>query len=350
MPPQTAGIRSTMTGILWSFLFGMLVLFGSEQPNAEKHLKNVRQLTSGGENAEAYFSFDGKKLIFQSTRAGWPCDQIYLMNIDGSGVQQVSTGKGRTTCAYFLKDGKRFLYSSTHLGSAECPPKPDYSRGYVWPIDKNFDIFVSDFKGKLTRLTETPGYDAEATVSPDGRKIVFTSVRDGDLELYSMNVDGTGVRRLTHRVGYDGGAFFSPDGRKIVYRASYPADEEAKARYQALLAEHLVEPRQLDLYVMNADGSNPVRVTDNRAANFCPFFHPDGKRIVFASNASDPKGRDFDLYIVNLDGTGLERITFNESFDGFPMFSPDGKHLVFASNRNGRQPGETNVFIAEWQE
>ena len=222
--------------ILGSFLLWMcILLFGSEQPTSEKHLKNLRQLTSGGENAEAYFSFDGKKLIFQSTRADWPCDQIYVMNIDGSGVQQVSTGKGRTTCAYFLKDGKRFLYSSTHLGSAECPPKPDYSRGYVWPIDKNFDIFLSDFKGKLTRLTETPGYDAEATVSPDGKKIVFTSVRDGDLELYSMNVDGTGVRRLTHRVGYDGGAFFSPDGQKIVYRASYPADEKAKARYQALL-------------------------------------------------------------------------------------------------------------------
>jgi Tol biopolymer transport system component len=187
-------------------------------------------------------------------------------------------------------------------------------------------------------------------VSPDGRKIVFTSVRDGDLELYSMKIDGTGVRRLTHRVGYDGGAFFSPDGRKIVYRASYPADEKAKARYQTMLAANLVEPRQLDLYVMNADGSNPVQVTNNHAANFGPFFHPDGKRIIFASNVSDPKGRNFDLYIVNLDGTGLERITFNETFDGFPMFSPDGKHLVFASNRNARQPGETNVFIADWQE
>ena len=343
-------LRTLVLAITFSFFASAIVLLSGEQTASEKHLKNLRQLTSGGENAEAYFSFDGKKLIFQSTRTAWPCDQIYVMNIDGSGVQQVSTGKGRTTCAYFLKDGKRFLYSSTHLGSAECPPKPDYSRGYVWPIDKNFDIFLSDFKGKLTRLTETPGYDAEATVSPDGKKVVFTSVRDGDLELYSMNIDGTGVRRLTHRVGYDGGAFFSPDGRKIVYRASYPADEKAKARYQALLGEHLVEPRQLDLYVMNADGSSPVQVTNNHAANFCPFFHPDGKRIIFASNVSDPKGRNFDLYIVNIDGTGLERITFNDTFDGFPMFSPDGKRLVFASNRNARQPGETNVFIAEWQE
>ena len=343
-------IRPGLIIIFWSSLLGVLVLFASEPPTSEKHLKSLRQLTFGGENAEAYFSFDGKKLIFQSTRAEWPCDQIYAMNIDGSGVEQLSTGKGRTTCAYFLRDGEGFLYSSTHLGNAECPPKPDYSRGYVWPIDKNFDVFLSDFKGKLTRLTETPGYDAEATVSRDGKKIAFTSVRDGDLELYSMNVDGTGVRRLTHRVGYDGGAFFSPDGQKIVYRASYPTDEKAKARYQALLTEHLVEPRQLDLYVMNADGSNPVQVTNNRAANFCPFFHPDGKRIIFASNVSDPKGRNFDLYIVNLNGSGLERITFNETFDGFPMFSPDGKRLVFASNRNARKSGETNIFIADWLE
>jgi len=335
---------------LVSLVCAGISVFGSEPPAAEKYLKNLRQLTFEGENAEAYFSSDGRRLVFQSTRAGWPCDQIYTMGTDGSGLQQVSTGKGRTTCAYFLKNGKRFIYSSTHLGSPECPSKPDYSRGYVWPIDKHFDIFLSDFKGKLTRLTDTPGYDAEATISPDGRKIVFTSVRDGDLELYSMNVDGTGVRRLTHHVGYDGGAFYSPDGRKIVYRASSPTDEKAKARYQALLAEHLVEPRQLDLYVMNADGSNPVQVTNNRAANFCPFFHPDGKRIIFASNVGDPKGRNFDLYLVNLDGTGLERVTFNDTFDGFPMFSPDGKRLVFASNRNARQPGDTNVFIAEWYE
>ncbi|MCI0625573.1 MAG: hypothetical protein L0387_28665 [Acidobacteria bacterium] len=340
----------TATVIFCFLLLGLIFLSASDAPPLEKHLRNLRQLTFGGENAEAYFSFDGKRLIFQSTRAGWPCDQIYVMGADGSGVQQVSTGKGRTTCAYFLKDGKRFIYSSTHLGGSDCPPKPDYSRGYVWPIDKNFDIFLSDSEGKLTRLTETPGYDAEATVSPDGKKIVFTSVRDGDLELYSMNIDGTGKRRLTYRAGYDGGAFFSPDGRKIVYRASYPADEKAKARYQALLAEHLVEPRQLDLYVMNADGSSPVQVTNNGAANFCPFFHPDGKRIIFASNVSDPRGRNFDLYLVRVDGAELERITFNETFDGFPMFSPDGKQLVFASNRNARQPGETNVFVAEWLE
>jgi Tol biopolymer transport system component len=321
---------------------------GAQSAASETHLKNLRQLTFGGENAEAYFSFDNAKLIFQSTREDWPCDQIYIMNTDGSGARRVSTGKGRTTCAYWLKDGKHFLYSSTHAGAEDCPPKPDYSRGYVWGIYKDYDIFLSDLQGNLTRLTQTPGYDAEATVSPDGKKIVFTSVRDGDLELYSMNVDGTGVRRLTHEIGYDGGAFFSPDSRRIVYRASHPADEKSQTRYQELLGQNLVAPGELELFVMDADGSNSVQITRNKAANFCPFFHPAGKKIIFASNLGDPKGRNFDLYLVNLDGTSLEQVTFNQTFDGFPMFSSDGKKLVFASNRNANRPGETNVFIADW--
>ncbi len=316
----------------------------------EKHLRNLRQLTFGGENAEAYFSADGKRLIFQSTRGDWPCDQIFEMKTDGSGVRRLSTGKGRTTCAYFLKDGKHFIYSSTHLASEACPPKPDYSRGYVWPIDRNYDIFLSDLHGNLKRLTRTDGYDAEATLSPDGKKIVFTSVRDGDLELYSMNADGTDVRRLTNQAGYDGGAFFSPDSKRIVYRAFHPTDEKSINRYRALLAEHLVEPTQLNLFVMDADGSNSVQITHNQAANFCPFFHPGGKKIIFASNAGDPKGRNFDLYLINLDGTGLEQLTFNDTFDGFPLFSPDGRKLVFASNRNAARPGETNIFIADWIE
>jgi TolB protein len=345
--------RIMLSGVVAALLVAAASLVGlgaQEQVPIEKHLMNLRQLTFGGENAEAYFSPDGKKLIFQSTREGWPCDQIYSMNLDGSAVQRLSTGKGRTTCAYYLPDGKRFIYSSTHLGGSACPPKPDYSRGYVWAIDKNYDIFLSDTEGRLKQLTETPGYDAEATISPDGKKVVFTSVRDGDLEIYTMNLDGSGVRRLTNRIGYDGGAFFSPDSQKIVYRASYPRDEKSKTRYQALLAEHLVEPRQLDLFVMNSDGSNPVQVTNNQAANFCPFFHASGKKIIFASNLADPRGRNFDLYLINLDGTGLERITFHETFDGFPMFSPDGKKLVFASNRNATQPGETNIFVADWVE
>jgi TolB protein len=348
---QMALMMSLRTAAVLLVAVASLVCLGAQkQTPLEKHLKNVRQLTFGGENAEAYFSLDGKKLIFQSTREDWPCDQIYGMKVDGSAVQRLSTGKGRTTCAYYLPDGKRFIYSSTHLGGSACPPRPDYSRGYVWAIDKNYDIFLSDPEGNLKRLTETPGYDAEATISPDGTKIVFTSVRDGDLEVYTMNLDGSDVRRLTHQIGYDGGAFFSPDSQKIVYRASYPRDEKSKMRYQALLAEHLVEPRQLDLFVMNSDGSNPIQVTNNQAANFCPFFHPSGKKVIFASNLSDPKGRNFDLYLIGLDGSGLEQITSNEAFDGFPMFSPDGKKLVFASNRNAKQPGETNIFVADWME
>jgi TolB protein len=319
-----------------------------QEAGPERHLKNLRQLTSGGENAEAYFSFDGTKLIFQSTRDGYPCDQIYTMDLDGANIRRVSTGKGRTTCSYFLPDGKHFIYSSTHLAGDACPPKPSFAKGYVWAIDKDFDLFLSDFEGNLTQLTRTPGYDAEATVSPNGKKIVFTSVRDGDLDLYSMNSDGSDVKRLTHTLGYDGGAFFSPDGRKIVYRGSHLSDESTIVRYKELLAQNLIEPGQLELYVMNADGSNSVQITRNRAANFCPFFHPNGKQIIFASNLGDPKGRNFDLYLINLDGTSLEQITTNDTFDGFPMFSPDGKKLVFASNRNGKARGETNVFIADW--
>ena len=348
-----SGARCAVVVFFCLFLYGVLLSGGnppSTAPTQERHLKNLRQLTFGGENAEAYFSFDGTRLIFQSTRNGYPCDQIYTMNLDGSELRRVSTGKGRTTCGYFLPDGQHFIYSSTHLGGDNCPPKPAFTKGYVWAIDKNFDLFLSDFSGKLTQLTHTPGYDAEATVSPDGKRIVFTSVRDGDLEIYSMNIDGSGIKRLTHSLGYDGGAFFSPDNQRIVYRRARPSDEKSILRYKELLAQNLVAPGQLELYVMNADGSNSTQVTQNQAANFCPFFHPNGKQIIFSSNLGDPRGRNFDLYLINLDGTGLEQITYNETFDGFPMFSPDGKKLVFASNRNGKIRGETNVFIADWVE
>lgn len=319
--------------------------------DGEKHLRNVRQLTFGGENAEAYFSADGGKLIFQSTRNGRECDQIYTMNVDGSDVRMVSTGLGRTTCAYFFPDGERILYSSTHLESNECPPRADYSKGYVWALYPTFDIFTARPDGSdLKRLTTTTAYDAEATISRDGKKIVFTSTRDGDLDIYSMDADGKNVKRLTHELGYDGGAFYSYDGKQIVYRAYRPSTEEENQDYVALLKANLIRPSKLDIWVMNSDGSNKRRVTNNGKANFAPFFFPDGKRIIFASNMDDPKGRNFDLYIINVDGTGLERITLNDTFDGFPMFSPDGKKLVFASNRNAKAAGETNVFIADWVE
>ncbi len=314
----------------------------------EKHLRNLKQLTFGGENAEAYFSPDGSALIFQSTRDDHGCDQIYTMNADGSNVKMISTGEGRTTCAYFFPNNRRILYSSTHLGGKQCPPKPDFSKGYVWAVYSSFDIFTALPDGsKLRQLTKTPGYDAETTISKDGR-LVFTSMRDGDLDIYTMDANGKNLRRLTSELGYDGGPFWSYDGKQIVYRAYHPQSETEKADYASLLKQNLIRPTTLEIWVMNADGAKKRQVTHNGKANFAPYFFPGGNRIIFASNMNDPKGRNFDLYMINVDGSGLERVTYNETFDGFPMFSPDGQKLVFASNRNGQTMGETNIFIADW--
>ena len=324
---------------------------GSLLVPGEKHFRNIKQLTFGGENAEAYFSSDGKQLIFQSKRDGRACDQIYTMNVNGSKVRMVSNGDGRTTCAYFLKGNKRILYGSTHLGGKECPPNPDFSQGYVWPVYPTYDIFTAKPDGTdIQRLTSTAGYDAEATVSPDGTKIVFTSERDGDLDIYTMDIDGKNLKRVTTEVGYDGGAFFSPDSKQIVYRASHPKTPAEIARYKDLLAKHLVVPTTFEIWVMNADGSNKRKITNLASGSFAPYFTPDGRRIIFCTNyfATDPRKRNFDLALINVDGTGLERVTFNETFDGFPMFSPDGKKIVFASNRNAAKEGDTNVFIADW--
>jgi Tol biopolymer transport system component len=318
------------------------------QPGAERHLRTIRQLTFGGENAEAYFSSDGRRLIFQSTREGVACDQIFTMAIDGSDLRRVSTGRGRTTCGYFTPDTREIIYASTHGTAPECPPKPSYARGYVWPIYDSYDIYRAAADGSsLRRLTNTPGYDAEATVGADGR-IVFTSVRDGDMEIYSMAGDGSDVKRLTRRPGPDGGPFFSPDGKQIVFRGRELGPGAEFDDYRALLAEGLWRPTLLEILVMDRDGGNLRQVTRLGGANFAPYWHPAGRRIIFASNIHDPKGRNFDLYLVNADGSGLERVTFNETFDGFPMFSPDGRRLVFASNRNAKTEGETNIFIADW--
>jgi Tol biopolymer transport system component len=315
----------------------------------ERHLANIRQLTHGGENAEAYFSPDGARLIFQSTRAGVPCDQIFTMKIDGSDLQRVSNGTGRTTCGYFLPGGQ-IIYASTHESSPACPPRPDFSRGYVWPIHDSYEIYRANADGSgITPLTRTTGYDAEATVAPDGL-ITFTSVRDGDMEIYTMKSDGSDVKRLTSRPGPDGGPFFSHDGTKIVFRGRSLQPGQELDDYRALLKDGLWRPTELELFVMDRDGSNLRQLTTLGGANFAPSWHPDGKRIIFASNVHDPQGRNFDLYLVNVDGTGLERITHNATFDGFPMFSSDGKHLVFASNRDAKAEGETNVFIAEWRD
>ena len=317
---------------------------------SEVHLASLRQLTFGGENAEAYFSSDASELVFQSTREGVPCDQIFRMGLDGSDLRMVSTGDGRTTCGYFYPDGESILYASTHVGGAECPPPPSFELGYVWALYDTYDIFrVAPDGSGLTRLTETPGYDAEATIGPGGR-IVFTSVRDGDMEIYSMNGDGSDVRRLTTRQGPDGGPFFSADGSKIVFRGREIPDGPEFEDYKRLLDEGLWRPTELEIFVMDADGGNLKQVTELGGASFGPFWHPDSERIIFSSNWHNPDGRNFDLFIINVDGSGLEQITFGETFDGFPMFSPDGQHLVFASNRDAETEGDTNVFIADWVE
>jgi TolB protein len=323
---------------------------GIEFP-AEKHLRHVRQLTFYGENAEAYFNGFGTQIIFQSKYGLMPCDQIFKLDTDGSHRYLVSTGKGRTTCAYFFPDGEHIIYSSTHLASPACPPPPDYSHGYVWAIYPSYDIFTAESDGThLKRLTETDGYDAEATISVDGKRIVFTSMRDGDLDIYSMDADGKNVKRLTNELGYDGGAFYSRDGKQIVYRANHPQTAAEIGRYKKMLAENLVEPNALELWMMDADGSHKRQVTRLGVASFAPYFLPDAKRIIFSSNYPDIHSRDFNLFVVNTDGTHLEQITYNNTFDGFPMFSPDGKKLVFASNRNATVKGDTNIFIADWIE
>jgi TolB protein len=340
------GVGSIVAGTV--SLAGIGVQTPPAKSAAEKHLANITQLTFGGENAEAYFSPDGKQLIFQATRSGYPCDQIYTINVDGTGERRISNGTGRTTCGYFYPNGKHVLYASTHEASKECPPRPSYARGYVWPIYEGYDIYRANADGSaLTPLTRTPGYDAEATIAPDGL-IVFTSVRDGDMEIYSMQADGSNVKRLTNRPGPDGGPFFSWDGKRFAFRGRALQAGAELDEYRSLLKEGLWRPTSLELFVMDRDGANLTQVTKLGGANFAPSWHPDGKRLIFASNIHDPKQRNFDLYMVNLDGTGLEQITFNDTFDGFPMFSPDGRKLVFASNRNAKAEGETNVFIADW--
>ena len=315
----------------------------------ESRLRNIRQLTFEGNNAEAYWARSGRKLIFQrQVDVEHGCDQQYVIDANGRNLRRVSNGLGRTTCGYFYDRDRRILYSSTFEHSAACPLPPDHSMGYVWPLG-HLEIYSAKADGSdIRRLTSNGAYNAEATLSPDGRTVIFTSTMDGDIELYTMNVDGTNVRRVTHRVGYDGGAFFSPDGSKIVWRAMYPETATDTADYGRLLGQRLVRPSKLEIWVADPDGGNARQVTHLGGANFAPFFTPDGGGIIFASNHPNPRSRNFDLFLIRLDGTGLEQVTTHGDFDGFPMFSPDGKKLVWASNRNASNPGDTNLFVADW--
>ncbi len=316
----------------------------------EKHFKNIRQLTFSGENAEAYFSADGNRLIFQGHDGEGLCDQIYIMDLESNEIELVSTGKGVTTCSYFqYPNDDKIVYASTHHYSGECPPPPDFSKGYIWKLHPEFDIFRGDVDGSnLEQLTVAEGYDAEATFAEDGSKIVYASKASGDMEIWTMNPDGSEKKQLTDRLGYDGGPFFSHDGSKIVWRAYYPETDQEISDYKQLVVDNAIRPMALQVRIMDADGSNPIQVTDNEAANFAPFFFPYDDRIIFCSNLEDPDGRNFDLYAIDPDGSNLERITYFDGFDGFPIFSPDGKYFVFASNRNNTKHGDTNIFICEW--
>lgn len=331
------------------------------QYKEEVHFDTVIQLTNGGDNAEAYWSFDDSKIVFQATNSAWgdSCDQIYFTPVaDAERMmterpQLISTGQGRTTCSYFMPGDTTIIYASTHLADAHCPPKPEKREDgkYVWPIYAGFDIFVADLQGNIiAQLTDEEGYDAEPTVSPKGDKIVFTSLRSGDLELYTMNIDGSDVKQITHELGYDGGAFFSPDGEKLIFRSSRPQTEAEIAEYKALLKQGLVTPTEMELYICNTDGSELRKLTDLGNANWAPFFHPSGKKVIFSSNHASERGYPFNLFMINIDGTGLEQITYDGVFDAFPMFSRSGEYLLFSSNRNNGGGRDTNLFLAKWKD
>ncbi len=330
-----------------------------EPPKPETHLKNIRQLTFGGDNAEAYWSPNSKWLTFQSNNKEWGlhCDQIYAMKVSKAAGKKdyrplpISGGKGRTTCSYFMPDGKHILFASTKGAADTCPAVPDLRKGgkYLWPVYNSYDIYVADLKGNITKqLTNTPGYDAEAVLSPKGDKILFTSDRSGDLELWTMDLDGSNPKQITNELGYDGGAFFSPDGSKIVFRASRPKTDADVQEYKELLKNGLVAPVSMEIFVCDADGSNLHQVTHLGKANWAPFFHPSGKKIIFSSNHHSARGYDFQLFMINEDGTGLEQITTESIFNSFPMFSPDGKKISWSSNRNNGGGHDTNVFVADW--
>jgi TolB protein len=324
----------------------------------EKHFKNVQQLTFGGDNAEAYWSFDGKQIIFQRTHAkeGLKCDQIFVGKLPAPGekfsYKMVSSGKGRTTCAYFLPDGKHIIYASTHLGADTCPPVPDrtkYGNRYIWPLYDSYDIFMADLNGKIVKqLTTAKGYDAEATLSYDGKKMIYCSDKDGDLDLYVMDLATGREKRVTNTLGYDGGAWFSPDGKKIVWRASRPKTDTEIKEYKELLAEHMVAPTNMEVWVADADGNNAKQITSLSQANWAPNFTPDNKHIIFCSNHEYKRGFPFNMYMTDLEGKNIEKISRDKGFDAFPMFSPDGKKIIFASNRNNGGTRDTNLFIADW--
>jgi len=356
-------MKANLIFILTFYLIPNLIFSQSNEDikyPEENNFKNIRQLTFGGDNAEAYWSFDDSKLVFQSNYEKWGvfCDQIFITDTNNYNMKtvkppMVSTGNGRTTCSYFMPGDSTFIYASTHLSNLSCPeePKRRADGKYVWPIYDGFDIFIADLEGNIIKqLTNTNGYDAEPTVSPKGDKIVFTSMRSGDLELYTCDLNGENVIQITDELGYDGGAFFSNDGQKIIFRASRPKTKKEKEEYTDLLKEGLVQPTNMELFICNADGTDLRQLTNLGGANWAPFFHPSDQKVIFSSNHKSERGFPFNLYLINIDGTGLEQITFDNTFDAFPVFSNDGKKLVFSSNRNNGDTRDTNIFIVDWKE
>ncbi len=309
--------------------------FGADASKESRYLRNIRELTfAGSKSGEAYFSADGKSIVFQSVREpGNPFYQIYKMDLADGVATRVSTGKGRTTCAYFHPTKKRILFASAHLDpDTDAKQKAEIEKlkagpppRYQWDFDPFLDIFESDYDGgNLVRLTDAPGYDAEGAYSPDGAKIVFCSYRDkdGDGEIYTMDSDGKNQRRLTHEKGYDGGPFFSPDGKKIVWR-------------------HFSDQAHSEVWTMDIDGSNKKQVTDLKALSWGPYWTPSMEWIIFASNFEDPA---FELYAIHPDGSGIVRLTYTDGFDGLPVVSPDGKKLMWTSTR---ADGKSQVFLAD---
>jgi Tol biopolymer transport system component len=312
-----------------------------------RHLTNIRQVTFGLAKAgEGYFSPDGHSIIFQAVPHVAPSIfhrpapdedgyQIYLGALaEDAPLRMISTGRGRCTCPFFHPSGKSVLFASTHLNprtDAEPPRGPAYSRTarYRWEFPESMDIFTADLDGKiLNRLTDAPGYDAEASYSPDGSRIVFTSFRDGDAEIYVMDADGRSPRRITHARGYDGGPFFSPDGKQIVYRSDRKGND------------------LLQIYLNNAQGTAERALTHDEFVNWGPYFHPSGRHIIYATSRHGHT--NYELYLMDVDTGRLERITYHEGFDGLPVFSPDGKRLMWTSS--GRVADrKSQLFIADFK-
>jgi len=322
----------------------------------EKHLRNIRQLTFGGQNAEAYWSKDGKWITWQSKQSGFPDEQIFVMRADGSGKTLMSTGLGRCTCSYFSPDKSWIYFSSTHERNKGPQAPVDMSQGYVWRVNPDFALYrqklgpVPNSKARMMPMpvVKKPGYVAETTIDPKGRFMTFTGDWEGDIDIYRSDLEGGHLKRLTTTKGYDGGPFVSWDGKYIVYRRGAFANKEEEQKFDELHAKHLVMPLKMDLWIMDSDGKHKRQLTHLAGASFAPFMLPGDKRIIFSSNYENPTGPDFDLYMINVDGTNMKRITYAPGFDSFPMFTRDGKHLVWASNRHGSVPHETNVFVADW--